>query len=371
MIGSSARARAVCAGLLLAIAASGCSWILADEGLIQDRRNEYRAARMTTAPEIPEDLTGNNIRETMPVPRVPGVERYEEQEEFELPRPATLFAREEDRGVRIQRFSGESWIVVPDPPTNVWPRVKQYLSDNGVTIFSEDPEAGVMLSNGIELQEDDYTDLVRSALVDGRDTAPWQQLQLRVEQAVRRGATEVHVTQAGQTLPSGRPDFAAGSTDPQAESQLLGSLAEYLAAELGGAGISYVAQTIAAEPKAEIVRRSNEPPVLRLRLPFARAWATVATSLENAEILIEESDQATRLYRIRYNESQFRGEEPGWFARVFDFSSDDASAEGERFMLRLDEGSDGFELYVLDERERAVERETGEQILSVIREFAS
>ena len=365
------RARTACTVLMLAAAGSGCSWILDDEGLIQDRRNEYRAARMTTAPEIPADLSGNNIQETMPVPRVPGVERYEEQAEFELPRPATLFAREEDRGVRIQRFSGESWIVVPDPPTNVWPRVKQFLSDNGVTIFSEDPEAGVMLSNWIELKEDEYTDLVRSALVDQRASAPWQQLQLRVEQAVRRGATEVHVTQAGQPLPSGRPDFAAGSTDAQAESQLLGSLAEYLAAELGGAGVSFVAQTIAAEPKAEIVRRPNAPPALRLRLPFARAWATSATSLENAEILVEESDQDTRLYRIRYSESQFRSEEPGWFARIFDFSSDDASAGGEPFTLRLDDSSDGFELYVLDERERAADRETGEQILSVIREFAS
>ena len=59
------RARTACTVLMLAAAASGCSWILDDEGLIQDRRNEYREARMTTAPEIPADLTGNNIQETM------------------------------------------------------------------------------------------------------------------------------------------------------------------------------------------------------------------------------------------------------------------------------------------------------------------
>lgn len=360
---------------LLVLAAAGlpgCSWILDDEGLIQDRRNEYREARLARPPEVPADLDDSTIREMMPVPRVSGMDRYLEEETFELPRPATLFARDEDRGVRIQRFGGDSWIVAPDPPALVWPRVKQFLSDNGVTVFSEYPEAGLILSNWIRMDEaEQYSDLVRSALVEGGADQPWQQLQLRVEQAVRRGATELHVTQAGRDAPSGIPDFAAGSTDERAGMLLLGNLAEYLAAELGGAGVSFVAQSIATEAKAEIVRRTNAPPTLRLRLSPGRAWATVATALENAEIPVESSDEEARVYRIRYNERQFRGDEPGWFARLFDFSSDDPTAAGEPYTLLLEQRDDGFELRVLDEREREVDRETGEQILSVLREFAS
>jgi outer membrane protein assembly factor BamC len=348
---------------------SGCSLILDDEGLIQDRRNEYREARPARTPEVPEDLDDSTIRELMPIPEVGGMDRYLAEEDFDLPRPATLFAREEDRGVRIQRFTGDSWIVAPDPPTSVWPRVKQFMSDNGVTVFSEDPEGGVIVSNWIQLREESYNDLVRSALVVSPGGEPWHQLQIRVEQAVRQGATELHIVQAGRASPSGRPDFAAGSTSAEAEAELLSSLAEYLAAELGGAGVSFVAQTIATEAKAEIVRRTNSPPVLRLRLPFERAWATVSTALENAEIAVDESDQETRVYRIRYDESQFRGEEPGWFARLFDFRRDGTG--GDPYTLRLDDAADGFELIVLDERDRVVDRETGEQILSLLREYAS
>ena len=287
----------------LLVALPGCSWILDDEGLIQDRRNEYREARLARPPAVPGDMDGTAIQEMMPVPQVSGMDRYLAEESFELPRPATLFARDEDRGVRIQRFADDSWIVAPDPPALVWPRVKQFLSDNGVTVFTEDPEAGLILSNWIRLEEtENYSDLVRSALVEGGADQPWQQLQLRVEQAVRRGATELHFVQAGRDAPSGIPDFAAGSTNAQAGSLLLGTLAEYLAAELGGAGVSFVAQSIATEAKAQIVRRTNAPPTLRLRLPIGRAWATVATALENAEIPVESSDEETRVYRIRYNE---------------------------------------------------------------------
>lgn len=361
--------RTVLSALCLTGACSGCSLILDDEGFIQDRRNEYREAQLARAPEVPDDLDDSSIREMMPVPQVAGMDRYMAQETFELPRPATLFAREEDRGVRIQRFGGDSWIVAPDPPSLVWPRVKQFLSDNGVTVASEDPEAGIILSNWLRLEgEAGYGDLVRTALAEGGAEQPWQRLQLRVEQAVRRGATELHVTQAGGEAPRGVPDFSAGSTDPQAGMRLLGSLAEYLAAELGGAGVSFVAQSIATEAKAEIVRRTNAPPTLRLRLPIGRAWATVATALENAEIPVESSDEAARVYRIRYDERQFRGEETSWLSRTFDFGSSDA---GEAYVLRLEERQDGFELLILDERERDVDRETGEQILSVLREFAS
>ena len=362
--------RVLLLGLGLA-ALPGCSFILDDEGFVQDRRDEYREARTLRPPEVPEDLDGSTIRQMMPVPEVGGMERYLEQEEFELPRPATLFTREEDRGVRLQRFGGERWIVAPDPPATVWPRVKQFLSDNGVTVLGEDPEAGIMLSNWIRLEDEQYTDLVRSSLVEGGADDPWHQLEIRVEQAVRRGATELHLTQAGREAPSGRPDFAAGSTDEAAADRLLSSLAEYLAAELGGAGVSFVAQTIAAEAKAEIVRRSNAPPVLRLRLPAGRAWATVQTALDNAEIPIEAADREARVYRIRYDERQFRGEEAGWFASLFDFSSDDPDSAGDPYALRLDAGGDGYELVVLDEDMDPVDRETGEQILSVLREFAS
>ncbi|MEE4298785.1 MAG: outer membrane protein assembly factor BamC [Pseudomonadales bacterium] len=367
-----APARAALFLLSLAAGGTGCSWILDDEGLIQDRRNEYREAQLARVPDVPEDLDGSSIREMMPVPQVSGMDRYLAQETFELPRPATLFAREEDRGVRIQRFGGDSWIVAPDPPSLVWPRVKQFLSDNGVAVAEEDPAAGVMVSDWFPFDEaSGYGDLVRSALVEGGARQPWQRLQLRVEQAVRRGATELHVIQVGRDAPSGLPDFSAGSTDEQAGMRLLGSLAEYLAAELGGAGVSFVAQSIATEAKAEIVRRTNAPPTLRLRLSAGRAWATVATALENAEIPVESTDEEAGVYRIRYDERQFRGEEQGWLARVFDSRSDDPAASGDPYVLRLEARQEGFELLVLDERERDVDRETGEQILSVLREFAS
>lgn len=366
-LASLARPCAVVALLL----GSGCSWFTDDEGWIQDRRNEYREAEPSRVPAVPRDLDGSAIREAMVVPEVDGMEQYRARDEFELPRPATLFAREEELGVRIQRFGGDSWIVAPDAPSQIWPRVKQFLSDNGVAIEAELPEDGIIETSWLRVEDAEYRDLVRTIIREGGGAGTWQRLRLRIEQAVRRGATEVHLAQVSSGTGSGSPDWSAGSTDAALETELLAELAGYLAADVGSGGVSFVAQGIASQSKAEVVRTSEQPPVLRLRLDFPRAWATVDSALDNAEMTIMEADQGARSYRIRYNEAQFRDEEPGWFARLFSFGSDDPAAAGDPYLLRLDPVEGGFDVIVLDEAGDDVDRETGEQILTVLREFAS
>lgn len=348
---------------------AGCSWILDDEGWIQDRRNEYREAQPTREPVIPADLDGSGIQEAMFVPEVPGMDKYREQPEFELPRPATLFAREEDRGVRIQRFAGDAWIVAPDSPSTVWPRVKQFLSDNGISVVDENPEAGLMETEWVRVEDTDYRDVVRATIRADGATDSWHRLRVSVEQAVRRGATEVHLQQVAGTEPRDDVDWPVGPQADKIADDLLGELAGYLAADVGAGGVSFVAQNIASESKAELVRLSNTPPVLRLRLDFGRAWATVNTALDNAEITVDSADQDERIYRIRYNEAQFRGEETGWFANLFDFGSNDP--EGQPFVLRLAPVEGGYDVEVLDADAGPVDRDTGEQLLSVLREFAS
>ncbi|MBL6719351.1 MAG: hypothetical protein ISQ02_11965, partial [Pseudomonadales bacterium] len=49
-----------------------------------------------------------------------------------------------------------------------------------------------------------------------------------------------------------------------------------------------------------------------------------------------------------------------------------ASRGGRPYVLRLERGDDGYDGVIFDELgERPVDRETGEQILTVLREFAS
>ncbi|TVS08588.1 MAG: outer membrane protein assembly factor BamC [Gammaproteobacteria bacterium] len=353
---------------LLTMLLSGCSWFGGDDGWFRDRSDDYREARPVPPPVIPSDLDDIAIGEAMFIPDVPGMERYLEDDDFELPRPATLFAREEDRGVRIQRFADASWVVAPDPPSLVWPRIMQFLADNGVAVDREQPEAGILETQWIEVRGDRFRDIVRSVLAEEAGDVPLHRLRLDVGQAVRRGATEISLIHAGTDgMPVDLP-WPERSTSARAEEVLLNELAGYLAAEVGQAGISLRAQNIAAEPKAEVLAGRDRPPVLRFRLDYDRAWATVATALTNAEIPVLDSDSLAGSYQISFDEGQFRGEEMGWFRRTFSFRA----RGGEELELRLEPADDGFDLRVLGpDGQQSVGREQAEQVLTIVREFAS
>lgn len=348
---------------------SGCGWLGGDSGWFRDREGEYREARPVPPPVIPSDLSDRAIGDAMFIPEVPGMERYLAQDDFELPRPATLFAREEDRGVRIQRFGDDSWVVAPDPPSLVWPRILQFLADNGIAVIREQPEAGVLESQWIEISDERYRDVVRSVLAaEAQGEPPQHRLRLHVGQAVRRGATEIGITHMATAFAGEEVPWPEQSTSPAAEEALLGELAGYLAAEVGVGGISLRAQTIAAEPKAEVMAGRDRPPVLRFRLDYDRAWATVATALDNAEIPVIERDSERGTYQISFDESQFRGEEPGWFRRTFTFRR----SQPETFTLKLETGTDGHDLKVLSASgDSAADRDQSEQVLNILREFAS
>lgn len=355
--------------LCMALLLPGCRWLGGESGWFRDREADYRQARPMPAPVVPRDLSDQAIGEAMFIPEVPGMDRYLAQEAFTLPRPTTLFAREEDRGVRIQRFGSDSWVVAPDPPSLVWPRILQFLADNGVAVDREQPEAGILETQWIEIRDERYRDVIRSVLSAEAGDSRQHRLRVHVGQAVRRGATEIGMVHLGADVATA-DEWPERSTSPSVEESLLGELAGYLAAEVGQAGISLRAQTIAAQPKAEVLSGRDQPPVLRFRLDYDRAWATVSTALDNAEIPVIERDAEEGIYRISFDENQFRGEEPGWFRRTFSFAFRTPGAQ--TYTLKLEPGDGGFDLSVLSpDGDAQAEREQSEQLLNIVREFAS
>lgn len=359
----------------LAIAASlvlsGCSWLFGDTGYFRDREGDYREQRPLPPPAIPADLDGSALNEMMFIPEVVGMDRYLAQREFELPRPTTLFAREEDRNVRIQRFGTDAWIVAPDPPPLLWPKILQFLADNGVRVDREVPERGILETEWLEIADDRYRDVIRSVLASEASDQPYHRLRLQVSQAVRHGATEVTLQHVGEDTPHERVAWGDYSTVREsAEATLLNELAGYLAAEVAQGGVSLLAQNIATMPKAEVLRTRDEPPALRFRLPYERTWATVGSALSNAEIEVLESDSASGEYRILFDEGQFQGEEPGWFRRTFSFLF--RGPRVETLALQLVPAPDGYDLQVLDpDGETRPADEFAEDVLRILREFAS
>ena len=273
---------------LLALGLSACRLLADDRGLFVDPRDDYLEAKPGKPLVVPEGLASVGIVDAWPIPAIveqPVVKVYPR----EAPRPAVLVGRDFD-AVRIQRLGAKRWIVLGDPPAQVWPMLKQFLAESGVAIGRESPPQGIVDSAWLVVADgEEHGDVLRTAIRDGRANHVAEggaavppgrdRIRFRLEQGIRRGSTEVHVVH----------QRALGASDEAApaivavEAEVTAKIAEYFAAGVGGA-FSMVGREVASARKAEVVKDETGYPALRLHVGFDRAWATVGQALERAEI---------------------------------------------------------------------------------------
>lgn len=357
-------ALAVCLGTALALTA-GCRLMRDDKGLFVDPRDDYMEAKPGSPLVVPDNLTGLNIKDALPIPDVPE-QPVNKMFPHDAPRPTVLVGRDFD-AVRIQRLGDAQWIVLGRPPAQVWPMIQQFLAENGIEVGREQPGEGVIESAWIVVADETYGDVLRTAIQDGRRkrveaggaaVSPGRdRLRFRVERGIRRGSTEVHV-QHERALGVG--DELADAV-AEVEDEVVAKLGEYFAAGVS-APVSMVGRDIAAADKAEVVKDENGYPALRLHISFDRAWATVGQALERAEIDAE-ADRAEATYRADFPTAGRRG----WLRRIVPGGE---SGKDTPVTIRVEREEDSAVVHVYAANGKALAVDLAEEVLLTLREFA-
>ena len=337
-----------------------------DEGLFVDPRDDYLEAETTAPLMVPEGLLDTKIADALPIPPIveqPIIKVFPRR----APRPEVLVGRDFD-AVRIQRLGDQRWIVLGDAPEQVWPMTKQFLADNGVGVGREDPPSGLIESAWIVVVDEEYGDVVRTAIRTGREqhvaeggseAAPGRdRLRFRVERGIRRGSTEVHVEH----------QRAIGVSDEQApaivavEAEVTAMLAEYFAAGVNAA-VSMVGRDIASVSKAQIVKDETGYPALRLFIGFDRAWATVGQALERAEIEAN-ANREDATYQVVFPTAGRRG----WLRRIVPGGE---TGQNTPVAIHVEAGEGGVVISVEQPDGKPLGVELAEEVLVTLREFAA
>ncbi len=311
--------------LLLALGiVSGCSWFNDDEGIFVNQTDDYISVQEPPPLVVPEDLDSIRVQDAFPVPEIAQQPRPQ-MFPGRAPRPTAIFANDTREDVRIQRLGDRSWLVVPEPPSVVWPQVKQFLADNGVSIDAELPYLGFLDSQWLEVEDIAYRDVIRERLKNQKlaesTLGGVDRFRIKLEQGLRDRTSEIHVRhQSAASQPEAdRVGFSPARTTSMlvtAEQEFLAELGAYVAARVAEQSVSMVAQGISTQTKAVMTRDGAGNPALRLNLDFDRAWATVATALGNAGVEILDQDRDTRRYDARIEQSTITGAEASWYCRL-------------------------------------------------------
>ncbi len=307
--------------LLILGSLGGCGYIFGDDGVFRDASEDYKKAPEVPVIAVPEGAETASLQEIYPIPDV-------EQDvvlagEFEVPRPTPLVAGSSDQMVRIQRLGAEQWALVAEAPGQVWPQVRSFLTSAGISVARVDARAGLIETGWLELESQPVA----------------SRFQVRIEQGVQRGTSELHVLQMIQA--GDIQNWPATSDNPDQESEMLQAISQYIAnSAADSAQVSMVAnQGINATGKISLQESAAGEPYIALALPYERAWASLGRSLEKSTFSISDRDRSSGEYFAVFLGLDAE-EEDGWFDWLWDSDSGQPHV-GETFVVSV--AADGDE----------------------------
>ncbi len=364
--------------LLTIFIVSGCSWFGISEEEEQLRTGSSKQV------VIPDGLDEPQFVDIMPIPDIVDYRGIGDSG-IDVGLPDALSTRYGVEQIVIRRLGDDmQWVFVDTPTSIIWPQVVLYFEENNVPVASLDPRNGVLETEWVNATgssaEDIFESIKQGAAWNNQLSSSQHKFRVRVEPGVRTGSTELHIDQ--KQMATGAPfrvttiDWDSGSDNRELESEALKALAYYLGDRTAeGPSVSLLAAGL-QESKATLEPRP-EGMVLRYKLNFDRAWATVGAALDNARVDVQDLDRTAANYYVHYTRQH--DPDPGFFSRLFSFGDDDEVQDlnpGHRFTVHLQPAGDEVHVTVASDAssQNATDARTlllSERLLKLIKEYST
>lgn len=349
------RSRLTSALVLLLLLQSGCSFISGDDGYFRDRKNDYLKAKVYPPISVSETLDDSTIDSLYVIP-VSDSEAHTPSS-FEVPRPVPLSTSSDKDSVLIQKLGDKQWILVNVNPSNLWPQLKYFLVKNKIGIEEEDGTSGVIETAWLIPQGSDKREKYRFV----------------VEQGLQRNMSEVHIEHIERDT---KMDFAKEWSDYKGSEErrnwMIDELATFVASGANTGSVSLLAQGISTANKLTMAKSPQGYPVIILRLPFNRSWASMQRALEKSQFEIEDMDRSKGVYYVRFTPKVSDEEDkPGFWGRVFRDDDEEALLDtdyaGENYQLKVAESDEGVRVSLHQDAEAEFSAVESEKLLNVIK----
>jgi len=366
--------------IFIGVLVTGCSWFGREEGVIINPDDDYLEAVQAPSLSIPDDIARIQNSDFIPIPKIPeqvNPRFYPDSP----PLPDAIYSNEKRDDVRMQKLGSRNWLIVPEPVTTSWPKLKQFFADNGVGLILDEPSMGRLDTEWLEIsQEDAYRDVIREILKENQAEGILgegrNQISVKLEQGLRVDSTEIHIRHENDLMSSSENQGAEAfwqvkSDSVDAERDVLNEIGAYIAAKVSEVTVSKVALEIGSVQKSELLRDSNGYPILRLKLDFQRAWATIGQALGNAEADIIELNREDREFIANLPLESLGVEKTGQVLCRLTFSCSGRDRELPVLIQIRANGPDVFDVIIYGQDREQLDAEIAQQISVMLRDFAT
>jgi outer membrane protein assembly factor BamC len=332
---------------------AGCSTV---DGFLQGDKIDYRSQSVKTAPlEVPPDLTqlqrdgrfatagsasGSVSASTF---QGGGAVAAAAPQSAAAPGTPPVVAPVALGELRVVREGNERWLVVPLPPEQLWPQLREFWTERGFNLVIDNPQSGVMETDWAENRANIPQDIVRRSLGRVLDSLYDSGLRDRYRTRVERNgaASEVYISHRGmiEQLVGDRTTETTRwnhrPSDPGLEAEFLTRLMVKLGSKEQAA--REVVAKAAPVADAPARARAQGPSALVVDEAFDRAWRRVGLALDRGGFTVEDRDRAGGLYFVRYVDPARAqtNAEPGFFAKLFSFGRSEQTAPPVRYRIAL------------------------------------
>lgn len=359
--------------LLAALAVGACQTIA------EKRKIDYKATRTLPPLDVPPDLAvpegGKAATEA-----APGTATYSG---FAAEKGASTKVSvggdvlPDIDGIRLQRDGQIRWLAVKLPADQLWPKVREFVLNNGLIIDKENPQTGVIETDWAENRAKVGTaaqKLLAKSLGSLYSTGMRDKYRIRLEKGAVPGTTEIYLSHRGMeeiivTRESGsdigETRWGPRPSDPGLEAEMLRLLMVSLGVKEDKAK-SLVASAAAAPP-AERAKLAREGEATSLSLPedFERAWRRVGLALDRTSFTVEDRDRSKGVYYVRYIDPDKPQKKKGFFRRMFSGKDKEPTNE---YQILVKGDATASRVDVLNKDGAPEQSKTSERILTLLYE---
>ena len=296
--------------LALVLVTTGCGSvknpIYGEHGIIRDRSQDYELAEAGKRLEIPAHIQARETRDQLIVPDV-GSTATRIQGRFRAPRPEFFYADPGSDVVSLQRVDGDRVIMVDEPIADVWSKVIDFWEYNGVRVARTDPRQGLIETDWIQTDGQDYRMLdrwFRRLTLRSIEGSAENKLRVTVRpdpDNYERTAIRMQHVQ----YPSGQEpelvNWDSGVPDIGYQSDMMFEMLRYFSrATEPTTARTLLAMQEQRASRAELGRDSRGNPALRINAPADRAWVLINEALDKADLDVGTRDQQAGIFYMTY-----------------------------------------------------------------------
>ena len=323
------------------------------DSLLPDRRPDYRESQVNTNRlEVPPDLTSSTVDDTLAVPELnpTGNSKFStyasertgggqiKPASAVLPTPADI---------RVEREGDRRWLLVQNQtPEQLWPKLKEFWTSNGLVLKRDDPRIGIMETGWAENRADIPAGIIRDVLskfIDFAYSAPTRdKFRLRVERVddgtaiylTHYGMEEVERGEGTGKDKSSSTQWQSRPADPELEAEMLNRLMVYLGAAEKRSAVQAAKAATPGQPRTRLTTVDGQQALL-IDDNYARAWRWVGLALDSTNFVVEDQDRAKGTYVVEYRKPEEGGQQPGFLSKLAFWKDSNAPTPGTRYQVRL------------------------------------